>query len=178
MELTSPALPFRQIRVTILTTLKLKLRVQLLHCIWVRLPPPVPGGHPLLADVWARLVSVMQSKQLLLTTPRFCVKAQVAAGGVCNGSASQHSIFLVALSPECWQRRRFSYHGNSSHFSTLTIIMIIVFVCLIPYFIKRKQIVFPLTEELDPKVLCYCGQMHITCLLAQYCFIILFPLRD
>lgn len=101
MELTSPALILRQVRVIILTTHKLKLRVQLLHHSLVN---PLLVGHPLLlAEVsalrWsalARLTSLMRAKQLGLTTPGFCVKARAAPGGVCNGP--QYSAFLVAFS--------------------------------------------------------------------------------
>lgn len=39
--------------------------------------------------------------------------------------------------------------------------MIIVCVCLFPYCIKRKQIIFPLTEETDSN----CRHMHVTYLL-------------
>lgn len=105
MELTSPALTLRQVRVIILMTHKLKLRVQLLHHSLVNPPHPLLVGHPLLAEVcalrWsalARLISLTQAKQLGLTTLGFCVKARVAAGGVCNGSAPKYSVFLVAFS--------------------------------------------------------------------------------
>lgn len=40
-----------------------------------------------------------------------------------------------------------------------------MFVCLIPYYIKRKQIIFSWTEKSDPKVSSYCRHMHVTYLL-------------
>lgn len=51
--------------------------------------------------------------------------------------------------------------------------MIIVCVCLIPYCIRRKQVIFPLTEELDLKVSSYCRHMHIIYLLVL-CIVLLY----
>lgn len=171
MELTSLVLLFRQIRVVVLTTYKLKPRVWLPHCCSVHLSHRLLTRHPrLLAEVcalrWpavARLTLFVQAKQLVLITPGFCVKAWAAAGRVCNGSASQYSILLVAFSlnadredvfPTMVNLQIFLLYFNNYYDYCL--------VCLISYCTKRKQIIFPLTEELDPNVSCFCRHMHVT----------------
>lgn len=115
MELTSPALILREVWMTILTTHR-----QLLHPHLVSLPHPLLVGHPsLLAEVcaltWsavAGLTSLMQAKQLVLTASGICVNAQAAAHGVCNGSASQRFLFLVAF---------YLNTGRESFFPTMVI---------------------------------------------------------
>lgn len=168
----------------ILTTHKLKLRVRLPHCCLVRVSHPLLTGHPwVLAEVcalrWpavARLTLFVQGKQLVLITPGFCVKAWATVGRVCGGSASQYSILPVAFSlnadredvfPPMVNLPIFLLYFNNYYDYCL--------VFLIPYCTKRKQIVFPLTEELDPKVSCFCRHMHVTYLLVLsivllYCF--------
>lgn len=167
--MTSLALILRQVGAIVLTTHKLKLRVQLLQHSLVSLPRSPLAGQPLLSEVCVlgqfavtRLPFLPQAQRLLLPTPGFCVKAQAAAPGVCSGSPSQHAVFLLALTLNAGREGVFpAMVILPIFFFTLIIIMIIVFVCLIPYCIKSKLIVFSRTEELDPEVSCYCRHIHV-----------------